>query len=87
MCSCAGQQATLVITLQVFWNYNSVAGRRAISAAIQNSLACLDVAFFLAEDNQTDAFDCMNLSGLVLASQGPWGGYCISPGATCTVNT
>jgi hypothetical protein len=85
MCQCAYQQATLEIFLQIGWNYGGVAGQRAIAVAIGNNLGCLSVQFLLLEQNQTEPFDCLALTSVLLPYVDA-GLYCGSPAATCEVS-
>jgi hypothetical protein len=85
MCQCAGQQATLDVSLVIAWNYGGVQGQRAVAVSIGNSLGCLNVSFFLLEQNQSGPFDCQGFAGLSV----PYSGsalFCASPNATCEVS-
>jgi hypothetical protein len=86
MCQCAFQQAMLVISLQVAWNYGGVAGQRAVLITIGNSLGCLAVSFLRLEQNQTEPFDCEGFSSLSVPYSNS-GLYCSSPGATCQLSS
>ena len=86
MCTCAYQQATLTISLEIWWNYGGVPGKRVILVSIGNSRGCLAINFYGEEINQSEPLDCTKLNGVPVLTFSGGGAYCASPGATCSVH-
>ena len=71
MCVCGAGRQRFQLSLRIYWNSGGTPGRRRISAAVGNSLACLSVTFLLDQPGQSGPLDCQHLDNLVL----PYSGY------------
>jgi len=85
MCVCNMGPATLDLSLSIYWNFGGVAGTRMIAAVLGNSLGCVSVLFQFQEDNQSEPYDCTQLSNVSLPYVDSTG-FCSAPGATCSVS-